>query len=103
MAVNLLYKLPKTYIKDGIQYNTQTNQRMKQIVNEFLASAIVNGNEVRLVTRNNRYFIHWGEEGRVKAEQELTTPTGRKPSQASAHKKFLEVVESTRYLKFSKL
>ena len=76
---------------------------MGQIVNEYLASAIVNGNEVRLVTRDKRYFIHWGEEGRVKAVQELLTPKGRKPSQASAHKKFLEAVESTRYLKFSKL
>ncbi len=76
---------------------------MKQIVNEFLASAIVNGNEVRLVTRDNRYYIHWGEEGRVKAEQELTTPSGRRPSQNSAHKKFLEAVESTRYLTFSRL
>ena len=76
---------------------------MKQIVNEFLASAVVNGNEVRLVTRDSRYYIHWGEEGRVKAEQELTTPSGRRPSQNSAHKQFLEAVESTRYLKFSKL
>ncbi|CAB4125690.1 hypothetical protein UFOVP54_202 [uncultured Caudovirales phage] len=76
---------------------------MKQIVNEYLASAVVNGNEVRLVTRDKRYFIHWGEEDRVKAVQELLTPTGRRPSQNSAHKKFLEAVESTRYLKFSKL
>jgi hypothetical protein len=76
---------------------------MKQIVNEFLASAVVNGNEVRLVTRDNRYFIHWGEQDRVKAEQELTTPTGRKPSQPSAHKQFLKAVDSTRYLKFSRL
>lgn len=103
MAINLLYKLPKTYIKDGIQYNTQTNQRMKQIVNEFIASAVVNGNEVRLVTRDSRYFIHWGEQDRAKAEQELTTPTGRKPSQNSAYKQFFKAVESTRYLKFSKL
>jgi hypothetical protein len=76
---------------------------MKQIINEFLASAVVNGNEVRLVTRDNRYYIHWGEEGRVKAEQELLTSCGNRPSQTSAHKKFLEAVESTRYLKFSRL
>jgi len=77
--------------------------KMKQIINEYLASAIVNGNEVRLVTRNKRYFIHWGEEDRIKAVQELTTPSGRKPCQATAHKKFLEAVEATQYLKFSRL
>ena len=76
---------------------------MGQIVNKYLASTIVNGNEVRLVTRNGRYFIHWGEEGKIKAVQELLTPSGRKPSQSSAHKKFLEAVEATQYLKFSKL
>lgn len=76
---------------------------MGQIINEYLASAIVNGNEVRLVTRDKRYFIHWGEEGMIKAVQELLTPTGRKPSQNSAHKKFLEAIEASRYLTFSRL
>ena len=76
---------------------------MKQIVSEYIASAIVNGNEVELITRDNRYFIHWGEAGKIKAVQELLTPKGRKPSQSSAHKQFLEAVEATRYLKFSKL
>jgi hypothetical protein len=76
---------------------------MKQIINEYLASAVVNGNEVRLVTRDERYFIHWGEEDRVKAVQELLTPTGKVPSEKSAHKKFLKAVEATRYLKFSRL
>jgi hypothetical protein len=76
---------------------------MGQIINEYLASAIVNGNEIRLVTRDNRYFIHWGEAGMIKAVQELLTPTGRKPSQSSAHKKFLEAIEASRYLKFSRL
>ena len=76
---------------------------MGQIINEYLASAIVNGNEVRLVTRDSRYFIHWGEAGMIKAVQELLTPTGRKPSQNSAHKKFLEAVEASQYLTFSRL
>lgn len=76
---------------------------MGQIINEYLASAIVNGNEVRLVTRDKRYFIHWGEEGMIKAVQELLTPTGRKPSQSSAHRKFLEAVAAAQYLKFSRL
>jgi len=76
---------------------------MKQIVSEYLASAIVNGNEVRLVTRNKGYFIHWGEAGKVKSIQELRTPKGRKPSEKSAHKKFLEAIKATQYLKFSRL
>ena len=76
---------------------------MKQIINEYLASAIVNGNEVRLVTRDKRYFIHWGEAGKIKAVQELLTPKGRKPSQSSAYKKFMQAVKATQYLKFSKL
>ena len=70
---------------------------------QLLASAIVNGNEVRLITRDKRYFIHWGEEGMIKAVQEILTPTGRKPSQNSAHKKFLEAIEASQYLKFSRL
>ena len=70
---------------------------------QLLASAIVNGNEVRLITRDKRYFIHWGEEGMIKAVQEILTPTGRKPSQNSAHKKFLEAIEESQYLKFSRL
>lgn len=76
---------------------------MKQIVSEYLASAIVNGNEVRLVTRNKGYFIHWGEAGKVKSIQELRTPTGRKTSQNSAHKQFLEACKAAEYIKFSKL
>ena len=70
---------------------------------QFLASTIVNGNEIKLIKDNGRYFILWGEEDKVKARQELLTPSGRKPCQATVHKKFLEAVESTRYLKFSKL
>ena len=70
---------------------------------QFLASAIINGNEVLLVKEDRRYFIHWGEENKLKAEEELLTPKGRRPSQKSAHKKFLQAVKSTRYLKFSKL
>ena len=70
---------------------------------QFLASTIVNGNEIKLVKENSRYFIHWGEHNRVKAIKELLTPSGRKPSQSSAHKKFLEAVKATQYLKFSRL
>ena len=70
---------------------------------QFLASTIVNGNEIKLIKENNGYFIHWGAENKTKAIKEILTPSGRKPSQNTAHKKFLEAVESTRYLKFSKL
>jgi len=68
-----------------------------------LLTVTVNGNEIAFVKDQGHYFIHWGEEDRVKAVQELTTPSGRKPCQATAHKKFLEAVEATRYLKFSRL
>ena len=73
------------------------------MISEYLASAIVNGNEVRLVTRDGRYFIHWGEAGKVKPVQELLTPTGRKPSQNSALKKILGAVKAAQFLKFSRL
>lgn len=70
---------------------------------QFLASTIVNGNEIKFVKEGGGYFIYWGEQDRPKARQELLTPTGRKPSQNSAHKKFLEAVEATKILKFSRL
>jgi hypothetical protein len=70
---------------------------------EFQASSIVNGNEIRLIKERGGYFIHWGEEGKVKAVKELLTPKGRKPSQNSAHAKFFEAIKASQYLKFSKL
>jgi hypothetical protein len=76
---------------------------MKQIINEFLASAIVNGNEVRLITRDNRYFIHWGKEGRIKTEQELLTLEGNPAQESEAIKQFLKAIEAAQYLTFSRL
>ena len=76
---------------------------MKQKVCEYLASVIVNNNEVRLVKKNGRYFIHWGEANKIKDEQELTTPKGRRPSLNQVHKKFLEACKAAEYIKFSKL
>jgi len=70
---------------------------------QFLASTIVNGNEVQFVKEGGNYFIHWGEADKVKAIQKITTPTGRKPSQNSAHKQFLEATKAAQYLKFSRL
>ena len=71
---------------------------------QFLASATINDNEVKLVKENKKYFIYWGVPlDTYQAKTELLTPTGRKPSQASAHRKFLEAIKAAQYLKFSKL
>ena len=70
---------------------------------QFLASTVVNGNEVRLIKENGGYFIHWGEEGKTRAIQELLTPKGRTPSEGGAIKKFLAAAKAAQYLKFSKL
>ena len=70
---------------------------------QFIASAIVNGNEVRLVTRDNRYFIHWGEAGKIKAVQELLTLEGNPAKELEAIRQFLEATEAAQYLKFSRL
>lgn len=63
----------------------------------------VNGNEIALVKDREHYFIHWGEQGKPKAIKKITTPTGRRPSQNVAHKRFLEAVQATKILKFSRL
>ena len=76
---------------------------MGQIINEYLASAIVNGNEVRLVTRDSRYFIHWGEAGKIKAEQELLTSKGNPVKESEAIRQFLEATEAAQHLKFNGL
>ena len=68
-----------------------------------LATVTVNGNEIAFVKDREHYFIHWGDKGKPRAIQKLTTPSGRKPSQNSAHKQFLEAVEATKILKFSRL
>ncbi len=70
---------------------------------QFLASATVNGNEIQFVKEGGHYFIHWGEQGKPKAIKKITTPTGRRPSQNVAHKRFLEATKAAQYLKFSRL
>lgn len=70
---------------------------------QFLASATVNGNEIQFVKEGGHYFIHWGESDKPKAIKKITTPTGRRPSQNVAHKRFLEAVQATKTLKFSRL
>jgi len=68
-----------------------------------LLTVTVNGNEIAFVKDQGHYFIHWGEGGKPRAVKKITTPTGRKPSQKSAHRQFLEAVQATKILKFSKL
>ena len=71
---------------------------------KVIATVQVNGNEVYLVKEEEQYLIYWGEakqEG--KAVIEILTPTGRKPSESNAYKKFLEAVDAAQYLKFERL
>ena len=68
-----------------------------------LLTVMVNGNEIAFIKDQGHYFIHWGDKGKPRAVKKITTPTGRKPSQKSAHKQFLEAVKATKVLKFSRL
>ena len=69
-----------------------------------IAKATINDNEVSLVQEHDSYFIYWGEPlDQYQSKTELLTPKGRKPSQSSAYKKFMQVVKAAKYLKFSKL
>lgn len=70
---------------------------------QFLASSIVNGNEIQLVKINNWYFIYWGSPDRPSSIKKLQTPSGRNPSPSSAHKQFVQAVKASQYLKFNKL
>jgi hypothetical protein len=71
---------------------------------QFIASATVNDNEVKLIEEDQGYFIYWGEPlDQYQSKTELLTPSGRRPSQTSAHKKFIQAVKAAKYLKFSKL
>jgi len=69
-----------------------------------ISKATINDNEVSLVKQYDRYFIYWGEPlDQYQSKTELLTPTGKKPSQSSAYKKFMQAVKAAKYLKFSKL
>jgi hypothetical protein len=71
---------------------------------QFLASAIVNGNEVQLIIDSGTYYIKWGEAAKEgKTRTKLTTPKGRKPSLNQVHNQFLEACKAAEYIKFSKL
>lgn len=75
---------------------------------EFQASTIVNGNEVKLYRKyypggKYSYYIYWGEANTQMSKQELLTPSGRTPSVGGAIKHFLNAAKAAQYLKFSKL
>jgi hypothetical protein len=71
---------------------------------KFLAQHTVDGKKVILVQdlQTKKYYCYWGHTEHD-SRTELTTPSGRKISESSAVKKFLEVVEASKYLKFDKL
>jgi len=68
-----------------------------------LVTVTVNGNEIAFVKDRENYYIYWGEQGKPRASKKITTPTGKNPSQNSAYKQFIEALEATKVLKFSKL
>jgi hypothetical protein len=73
---------------------------MKRII----ATVQVNENEVQLIKELDSYYIYWGEvKEYYKSKQQLLTPSGRKPSQTSAYKKFLQATKAAQYIKFEKL
>jgi len=71
---------------------------------QFIASAIVNGNEVQLIKELGWYYINWGDSTQVgKTRTRIETSTGSKPYLKQVHKQFLEACKAAEYLKFSKL
>jgi hypothetical protein len=71
---------------------------------KFIASAVVNGNEVQLVKESGWYYINWGDSTQVgKTKTRIETSTGNKPSLEQVNKQFLEACKAAKYIKFSKL
>jgi len=71
---------------------------------KFIASAIVNGNEVQLVKELGWHYIKWGDSTQVgKTKTKIKTPEGRKPSLEQVYNQFLEACKAAEYIKFSKL
>ena len=71
---------------------------------KFLAQSTVEDKKIILVQdlQTKKYFTYWGNT-EYPSRTEITTPSGRKISESSAIKKFLEMVEASKYLKFNKL
>ena len=71
---------------------------------QFIASTIVNGNEVQLIKQDNTYSICWGESSDdTRSQTELLTLKGNPVKESDAIKQFLQAVEAAQYLTFSKL
>jgi hypothetical protein len=71
---------------------------------QFIASAIVNGNEVQLIKQDNTYSIRWGESSDdARSQTELLTLEGNPVKESDAIKQFLQAAEAAQYLTFSKL
>jgi hypothetical protein len=71
---------------------------------QFIASAIVNGNEVQLIKQDNIYSICWGESSDdTRSQTELLTLEGDPIKESDAIKQFLQAAEAAQYLIFSKL
>jgi hypothetical protein len=71
---------------------------------QFIASAIVNGNEVQLIKQDNTYSICWGESSDdTRSQIELLTLEGNPVKKSNAIKQFLQAAEAAQYLKFNRL
>lgn len=71
---------------------------------QFIASAIVNGNKVQLIKQDDTYSIYWGESSNnTRSQTELLTLKGNPVKKSDAIKQFLQAVEAAQYLTFSKL
>ena len=71
---------------------------------QFIASAIVNGNEVQLIKQDTTYSICWGESSDdTRSQTELLTLKGNPVKESDAIKQFLQATEAAQYLTFSKL
>lgn len=70
----------------------------------FLAQAKVGDNVIVLVqdAKTKKYFSYWGA-SQQQSRVEHITPSGRKISESSAIKKFLEMVKASKYLQFTNL
>ena len=69
---------------------------------KFITQAKV-GEKVTVLVEDEdtgRFYAYWGL-GEYKTRVEILTPSGRKVSQTTAMKKFLEMVEAAKYLTFS--
>jgi hypothetical protein len=71
---------------------------------QFIASAIVDGNEVQLIKQDDTYSIRWGESSDdTRSQTELLTLKGNPVKESDAIKQFLQAAEAAQYLTFSKL